>query len=429
MKVVYLTAGAAGMYCGSCMRDNTLTAALRAKGRDVTLVPLYTPIRTDEPDVSEPCVFYGGVNVFLQQRSALFRHTPSWMDRVLDSPALLRRLVRGTTGVTPEELAQLTLSTLRGEDGNQRKESHRLLRWLRRVRPDLVNLPNALFVHLARPIHRDLGVPVLCTLTGEDIFLDKLPEPERSTIVELIRTEGQHVDGYVALSRYYADYCCDRFAIPPEKMHVVRPGVRIEREADPAQLPDSPFRIGYLARICRDKGLHVLCDAVRILLEEGRNVCLVVAGYLGPDDRAYFENIRHRLAQWDLTSALDDLEDVDRAGKMAMLRSLHVLSVPTVYREAKGLFVPEALAQGVPVVLPRHGAFPEWIEATRGGLLVEPDHPEELARALARLMDDKPLREKFGCQGRDSVVESFTDHVMADETWAVYQQYGKTGNG
>ena len=53
MRVVYLIAGAGGMYCGSCLRDNRLAATLIKQGRDVVLVPLYTPIRTDEADVSE----------------------------------------------------------------------------------------------------------------------------------------------------------------------------------------------------------------------------------------------------------------------------------------------------------------------------------------------------------------------------------------
>ncbi|MCZ6539665.1 MAG: glycosyltransferase family 1 protein, partial [Chloroflexi bacterium] len=53
MKVAYLTAGAGGMYCGSCMRDNTLAAALLRSGRDVVLIPIYSPIRTDEADVSQ----------------------------------------------------------------------------------------------------------------------------------------------------------------------------------------------------------------------------------------------------------------------------------------------------------------------------------------------------------------------------------------
>src|SRR4051812_10075002 len=90
MRIAFITAGAAGMFCGSCMRDNTLVAALNRLGHEAVLVPTYTPIRTDETDVSEGRVFYGGINVYLEQKSWLFRHTPRFVDWLLNRPALLR---------------------------------------------------------------------------------------------------------------------------------------------------------------------------------------------------------------------------------------------------------------------------------------------------------------------------------------------------
>ena len=86
MKILSITAGAAGMYCGSCARDNALARELIARGHDVTLVPVYTPTRTDEPNVSRPHVLFGGISVYLQQYSAIFRKTPRFLDRFWDSP-------------------------------------------------------------------------------------------------------------------------------------------------------------------------------------------------------------------------------------------------------------------------------------------------------------------------------------------------------
>ena len=181
--------------------------------------------------------------------------------------------------------------------------------------------------------------------------------------------------------------------------------------------PDGPFTVGYMARICPAKGLHVLHGAVGLLRAEGRDVQIVAAGNLNAADRPYLDGLR--------CDYLDYRGEVDRAGKRDLLDSVHVLSVPTVYREPKGLFVLEALARGVPVVQPRHGAFPELIEATGGGLLVEPDNPRALADGLARLMDDAELRDRLGGQGRAAVLQSFTDRIMAERTWAVYEQYGR----
>ena len=74
------------MYCGSCLRDNALARGLARLGCDVQLLPTYTPILTDEEDVSEKRVFYGGINVFLQEKSALARVMPRFLDRWLGTP-------------------------------------------------------------------------------------------------------------------------------------------------------------------------------------------------------------------------------------------------------------------------------------------------------------------------------------------------------
>src|SRR5215210_1627765 len=130
MKIAFITAGAAGMYCGSCMKDNTLTAALQQLGHDAILVPTYTPIRTDEEDVSQRRIFFGGINVYLQQKSRLFRHTPRFLDRLLDFPRLLRWASRFAVRTQADRLGGLTISVLQGKDGNQRKEVGKLAGWL-----------------------------------------------------------------------------------------------------------------------------------------------------------------------------------------------------------------------------------------------------------------------------------------------------------
>src|SRR5437899_1840842 len=127
MKVAYLAAGAGGRYCGTCLHDNTLAVALTKLGVEILLVPTYTPLRTDEESVSLPRVFFGGVNVYLQQKSALFRHTPWFLDSLLDSPRLLDWLSRRSSGMKAAGLGALTVSTLEGRRGRQRKEITKLL--------------------------------------------------------------------------------------------------------------------------------------------------------------------------------------------------------------------------------------------------------------------------------------------------------------
>ena len=177
MKIVYLAAGAAGMYCGSCLHDNTLAAALLAAGQDILLVPTYTPLRTDEESVSDGRLFFGGINVYLQQHSPIFRHTPWFLDALLDNPRVLEWATRGGPSVDASRLGDLTVSMLAGEHGRQRKELRKLVRWLEHdAKPEIVHLSNAMLMGMAREI-RQLGVPVVASLSGEDIFLERLEEP------------------------------------------------------------------------------------------------------------------------------------------------------------------------------------------------------------------------------------------------------------
>jgi glycosyltransferase involved in cell wall biosynthesis len=427
MRIAYITAGAAGMYCGSCLHDNTLAAALMALGHDVVLVPTYTPIRTDEPDVSQHRVFMGGINVYLQQKLAVFRHTPWAFDRLFDAPGLLRWVSRFAVKTQGEDVADLFLSMLRGQHGNQRKEIDKLTAWLADdVRPQIVNLTNVLISGIIPQVKRRLGVPVVCTLQGDDIFLEALPESVRKQALALIAEHCQQVDGFIATSRYYADFMAGYLAIPRERIRVVYPGLNLAGHGQPRVDSDNkPFTIGYFARVCPEKGLHLLADAFRILRQGvSANPCRFrVSGWLGESNRTYFEGIVHQMQQWNLAADFDYVPAPDHASKLAFLRDLDVLSVPTVYREPKGLYILEALANGVPVVQPRHGSFPELLEATGGGLLVNPGDTQDLAAALGRLEANREHGRELGRKGKEAVHRDFHAAAMAQKTLAVYQEH------
>jgi glycosyltransferase involved in cell wall biosynthesis len=112
---------------------------------------------------------------------------------------------------------------------------------------------------------------------------------------------------------------------------------------------------------------------------------------------------------------------VDREGKLAFLQSIDVLSVPATYDEPKGLFLIEAMANGVPVVQPRRGAFTEIVEKTAGGLLVQPDSPEALAEGLHTLWRDRALVHSLGQQAFDNVREHYSVTHSASRLLDVYE--------
>jgi glycosyltransferase involved in cell wall biosynthesis len=287
----------------------------------------------------------------------------------------------------------------------------------------------------------ELDSPILVTLQGDDAFLESLPEPFRSQALSQIRRLVADVDGFLVHSRYYADFMQDYFGIPSEKLHRVPLGVDTDGFPSPADTADvappigetspGPRSIGYLARLSPDKGLHVLVDAFLDIRRQAemQDVRLRIAGWLGQDHRSYAETQFEKLYTAGLGDAFDYAGVVDRCGKLDFLKEIDVLSVPTIYQEPKGLYVLEALAAGVPVVQPNHGAFPELISATGGGILVPADDASQLSEALQRLLGDEADRHRLGWEGAQSVHTRFNAESMARTTWETCQQFlDRTGD-
>jgi len=423
MKIFAFTAGAGPMYCGSCIRDNALAAEIRRAGHDITLWPIYTPTLTDEPNVSEDKVFCGGISVYLEQHASLFRKTPWLLDRLWDSKTALRLASRRSIPVDPKFLGALTVSMLRGEDGFQRKEIRKLTSWLRSAPPpDIVTLPNSLLIGLASPIRQALGRPICCTLQGEDLFLSQLPEPYRATSLDLIRANISQVDAFASVSEYYRPFMRDYLGIPEDKLHVVPLGISLEGyDATPRPRHDT-FRIGFFARVAPEKGLHLLADTYVHLRRNSdfSGTTLDVAGYLAPEHRSYLRDIESKLKDAGLHHEFHYRGVLDRSQKVRFIRSLDVLCVPSTYDEPKGIFLLEAMAGGVPVIQPRRGAFPEILQKTGGGILVEPDDTSSLGQGILSLWKNPARREELGQKGAKGVREHYSAAHMAARALQVY---------
>lgn len=413
------------MYCGSCLRDNALASELISRGHDVVLLPVYTPTLTDEPNVSQEKVFFGGISVYLEQYVPLFRKSPRWLDRLWDSTPMLQLASRRSISTSPKMLGELTVSMLKGEGGFQHKEIAKLTEWLAHEgSPDIVSLPYTLLLGLAKPIKEALGRPICCTLQGEDLFLEGLHEPYRSEAKELIRANVEHVDAFIAVSEYYAEFMPGYLGIPPEKIRVVPLGINLQGYEHRERKPGQPFTVGFFARIAPEKGLHVLARAYQKLRAEGdlpEDARLEVAGYLAPEHRSYLNEIEQQIKDRDLASEFRYRGVLDREQKISFLQGLDVLSVPATYDEPKGMFLLEAMACGVPVVQPKRGAFTEIIEKTGGGLLVEPDDLESLAEGLLRIYNDPALAKRLGQSGFEKVREHYSVGRMADRALEVYE--------
>jgi glycosyltransferase involved in cell wall biosynthesis len=431
MQIVQITAGAGGRICGSCLHDNALVRSLRRRGRDAILVPAYVPTTTDEENVAESRIVCGGVNVWLQEHASIFRHTPWWFDRLLDSRGLLDWLSSRTGATKPADVAGLTVSSLEGEAGHQRKEIEKLSWWLaRKVRPDIVQLSNVLLVGLARRVKEATGAKIVCSLSGEDIFIEQIPEPHYARVRCLLRERSRDIDHFVALNRAFADFMRDYLEVPAEKISVVPHGVDLD--GFPAQPPDllarrasrpGKFSIGAIARACPEKGLE---QAVRALATVAltHDVKLVAAGATISAEEPYLRRCHALAAELGVAERFCWLGQIDRVGKLRLLESVDVFAMPTIHPEAKGLPVIEAMAAGVPVVTPAHGAFPELLAGASGGepagMLHAPADPDDLARVIVEVLDGAQRAARLGRRGHEIARERHTFDTMAAGHEAIY---------
>ncbi len=412
MKIVQISPGSGdNFYCENCLRDAALVRAMRRLDHDVLMVPLYLPLQADKTEpVSNAPVFFGGINVFLQQKFALFRKTPRWIDKLFDSRKLLEWAARKAGMTNARDLGETTISMLEGEHGRQVKELDRFVDWLVETEhdPDVICLSNVLLGGLARRIKDKLGAPIVCLLQDEDGFLDGLTSPYAERAWEVVRQCANDIDGFIAVSSYFAQTMQERLGVDGDRMHVVHMGIDLKNYTPAPNRPSVPT-IGYLSRMCPERGLEMLVDAFILLKrrDDLKSTKLRISGGRSEADEPFIKQLQGRLASAGVLGDVEFLESFDRDVRLDFLRSLSVLSVPERDPVAYGLYVLESLAMGVPVVEPAIGCFPETMEMAGGGVLYKPGTPDTLADAIAPLLLDEWAAARLGAEGREGVCRAF----------------------
>lgn len=424
MKIVHILPGSGGtFYCENCLRDTALVQALRRQSHDVILVPMYLPLYTDGPDIAgDSPVFFGGINVYLQQVMPVFRKTPRWLDKLFDSRLLLGMAARREGSTRAAGMGEMTLSMLRGEDGNQAKELERLVTWLAKSeKPDIVHLSLSMLIGLAGRIKEALDVPVVCTMQDEDHWIDALGPEHAAACWSAIRDRTIHCDRFVTVSDYYRDLMIERLGIEPAVIDTVYIGIDLDGYRTAGH--EGPPTIGYLSKLCATLGLDTLIDAFMILKrKEGlSDLQLRAMGGLIGEDRRFLDRSRAKLRSAGMDGDVHFLPEVDRPARIDFLEDLSVLSVPMPGGEAFGMFMVEAWAAGVPVVQPRAGAFPELIDLTGGGVHYDGTGPDALAAALEPLLRDRTRAKELGARGQEATRREFDVNAMAERMSQIYE--------
>ena len=400
------------------MRDNALAIELHKAGEDVAILPMYLPLMLDEEPLEglkDTPVFFGGINMYLQQKMSLFRNTPAFIDRLLNRTGLLRWAARHSHMTSARVHGKMCLEMLEIEGSGFKKEFDKLLDWLEEIgKPEVVVLSTALQAGLADQIKERLKVPVVLFFQGEDSFLDGLPEPYKSRCWSRMGMRLASADMLISPSHFYSRYMEQRLGFSDGKIAVMHNGIKMDGYGMAEQAPEFPT-IGFLARMCREKGLEVLVDGfIHLRIELGRtDARLKIAGAMTAGDIPVVKEMKHRIREAGLEQDVEWLPNLSRQEKISFLKSLSLFSVPVTYQEAFGLYVLEAIACGVPVVQPDLASFPEIIEATGGGLCVPHNNAVEFADAWNSLLRDPERMEAMKERGRRQVEKQFSASTMS----------------
>lgn len=428
MRIVHIVPGSGeSFYCQNCVRDRGLVKALHAAGHDVLMVPMYLPL-TERPADSVPRapVFYGAVNVYLEQKLSWFGRLPRRWRRPLDAPRILRWAASKAGATQASGLGDMTLSVLEGRQGRQRAELDRMIDWLRTQPPtDIVHLSNALLLGLAPALRESLGARMVCSLQDEDTWLDAMPPAWRERCWERMRRLADAVDIFLPVSAAYAETMQSRLGIPPAHCRVIAPGVDTEVFQPAAAAPAIPT-LGFLSEQTEANGLDTLVEAFLLLRRRPAlaSLRLRLTGSRLDAPNPLRARLCRRLSAAGLREAVDLTEAYRDPHRPGFLRSLSVLSVPARRPEALGLFLIEAMACGVPVVQPRLGGYPDLVAATGGGVIYNDPSPAGLAAAIEPLLADPALAARYGRAGREAVVNRFSQSRAAAGVAALYREMG-----
>ncbi|WP_372368041.1 glycosyltransferase family 4 protein [Candidatus Uabimicrobium sp. HlEnr_7] len=417
MRIVYILAGAGGMYCGACNRDADLVNGIQKQGYDIQLIPLYTPLRSDsENPLQTSRIFYGGIITFLEQSLKIFRHTPAFLDYLFDNPKLLKVLGKFTIATKPEKLGPMTVSVLAGKDGNQKKELQKLIEYLKTVKPDIINITNSMLSGIAVSLKETLQVPILCTFQGEEAFINSLAEPHKTQAQQLLKENAQHIDHFIVPYNKYVEEMVSFLDIPQQKMSVILPGVDSKRYIFNKKTNQSEIKIGYLSRIAPEKGLDTLLEAFAILQKKHNNVTLHIAGQIY--EKSFWAKMQKYIKKKKLSEHIIYHGELSLQQKQLFLKQCNVFCVPSKFNESRGLAVLEAIASGIPVVVPQIGIYSQIIEDTGHGIAVHPATPKNFATSIEKAIQNPS--EYIG-ENRNIFLQKYGLTRMVEEVILLYK--------
>ncbi|MDR0305545.1 MAG: glycosyltransferase family 4 protein [Chitinispirillales bacterium] len=415
MKIAYICPGTGGaFYCENCVRDHALVSGLRALEHEVSVVPMYLPVKeTGGNDGSGVPVMFGAVRLYLIDKFPSLKRAPDALLGMLDNRMILDLAAGFASSTRAGGHEEMTIDMIKGEEGPFADEFDKLTDWLLKQSFDLIFLPNAFLLGIASAVKAKSSIPVACLLQDEHVWVDASDPIYRERTWKIISDKCEFADMLYTHSLWYKKKICGLADISPESVSCIPLGV------DPAKYVVSSgigqSSIGYISRLCSVMGAGVLADAYCQLLKDKTcdNAVLEFCGGYTKDDLPVIKSSRKKVAGFDGQMRIH--KHFSLSHRTELLSKLSVLSVPVQESIAFGGFITEAMASGVPVVQPDDGGFTEVISETECGVLYSPNTPEALAGALEKTLYDKDKLKAMAQAGREAVLQKYNNVNMAKE--------------
>jgi len=425
MKIVNIVPGFGGsFYCGNCLRDSSYVKSLKEAGHDAVTLPIYLPLTLNGEKQSDAPVFYGAINIYLKQKFPFLRKMPNWMETFFNSPFLMKYAAKKAGSTRAHGLEEMTISMLKGHEGYQKEELEHLIDFLKHhEKPDIVHLSNALLMGLARKIKDELNIPVVCSLQDEDVWIDAMDDSYQKKLWDLFSEKAKDIDAFIAVSHFYGAVMKKRMNIPNDKLSVIHVGIDLEVFEMSAPAFNPPV-IGFMSRMNEENGFEVLIDAFIKLKSKlaFKDVKLRCSGGQTGDDKKFIQRQVNKLKKLNFIDDVEFVEEYREKYLNQFFQPLTLLSVPVLSGEAFGLYQIESLACGVPLVQPALGAFPEIIEATKGGVTYAPNNSGNLAKKLEEVLSDPEKVKKMSKLGRENVEKHFNSRILIRKMMAIYEK-------
>lgn len=428
MNIIQIIPGSGGsFYCGNCLRDSKYFNALRAEGHQVTKIPMYLPLFADEHDIAEIPIFYGAIGLYLKQVYPIFRKAPKWVDKLLNSKPMMKIAASMAGSTRANGLEDMTLSMLLGEQGQQKEELDQMVNWINEhCKPDIIHISNALLLGLAKRLKEKIGVPVLCSLQDEDVWIDPMQPQFQRKIWDLMHERSKDVDALVSVSHFFSGVMKQKMNLPDEKVRVIHLGVDV-KDYKYISPKEKERNVGYISRMCHKDGFDIVVDAFIDLKKKPgfEDVKLIATGGFTGDDKTFLKQQKQKIKDSDLQDSFEIIEEFEGDARHNFFKKVSLVSVPVRVGEAFGMYLLESMASGIPVVQPALGAFPEIIEKSGGGITYSPNTPKNLSETWADLLSNPEKLEKLSRDGYEGTKKHFNIHNHAAEIIELFESLRK----